>query len=100
MDSLEEAVEFVKDKNLDEVWSSLEEDDDVTQASEFFTENGITEGLGWVECGEEGLMLIAPETSTWFELFQELSPDKESPSWDENVWADFDKLFENLSYNY
>ena len=91
MDSLEEAIEYVKDQNLDEVADYLQEGEELSEAdTEFFTETGKIGELGWVECGEEGMNLIAPEDSKWFNLFKEV--DVEGPNWDEETWKEFSKI--------
>lgn len=94
MDSLDEAIEFVKEENLDQVAEYLEEGEELTEAdTEFFTETGKVEDVGWVECGEEGMNLVAPETSKWFERFIDIMPGyEENPNWDEETWKEFDQL--------
>lgn len=92
MDSLEEAIELIKDQGLDEVASCLEDGEELTEAdTEFFTETGKVGELGWVECGEEGMVLIAPETSKWFNLFQQSDFDY-GVNWDEETWKEFSKI--------
>lgn len=91
MNSMEEALEYIKDQNLDEVADYLEDGGVMTEAdTEFFTETGIVGELGWVECGEEGMNLIAPETSKWFALFEQV--DIEGANWDEETWKEFSKI--------
>ena len=96
MDSLDEAIELVKDQGLDEVAAMLQDDEELTEAdTEFFTETGKVGELGWVECGEEGMMLIAPETSKWFNLFQEADYTETGDygvNWDEETWKEFSKI--------
>lgn len=92
MDSLEEAMEYIKERNLDEVAETLPEGEVLTEAdTEFFTETGMVGELGWVECGEEGMYLIAPETSKWFNLFQESDHDY-GVNWDEETWKEFSEI--------
>lgn len=95
MDSLDEAIELVKEDGLDQVANSLMDGEELTEAdTEFFTETGKVQDLGWVECGEEGMMLIAPETSKWFEKFLEVVD--EGPSWDEETWKEFSNILREI----
>lgn len=94
MGSLDEAIEFIKEENLDQVAEYLEEGEVLTEAdTEFFTETGKVGEIGWVECGEEGMNLIAPETSKWFDLFNDIMPGyEENPNWDEETWKEFSNI--------
>ena len=97
MNSLDEAIEFIKDQNLDEVAASLLEGEELNEAdTEFFTETGKVQDLGWVECGEEGMVLIAPETSKWFDRFNDVGPEEDQPNWSETTWEEFDKILEGI----
>ena len=91
MDSLDEAIELVKDQGLDEVAALLEDGEELSEAdTEFFEETGKLEDVGWVECGEEGMMLIAPKTSKWFDRFNSIG--EEGANWDDETWKEFDQL--------
>lgn len=94
--SLDHALEYIKNQNLDEVVNSLEPGESLTELdTEFFEMTGKVGELGWVECGEEGMNVIAPETSKWFKLFNEVKV--EGADWDDKTWKEFEKIIENSS---
>lgn len=82
MQSIDEAVALVKDLQLDEIYQDLcnEFEDDINEvednfesASEFHQMSGVFPGgeIGWVESGEEGVMLVVSENNKLFKSLQD-----------------------------
>tara|TARA_R110000868_G_scaffold103681_1_gene285331 strand:+ start:5432 stop:5815 length:384 start_codon:yes stop_codon:yes gene_type:complete len=92
--SLDSALSLYRDIQRDEILRDLlsevgeeEFDDNVEFATEFFKHTGrINEQVGWVESGEEGVVLVVEEGSKWYSLLST------SAQWDEDTWEEFDEL--------
>ena len=81
--SIDEAVALVKDLQLEEIYEGLceefdndfdEADDNFESASEFYQMSGVFPGgeIGWVESGEEGVMLVVSSKHKLFKALQDV----------------------------
>ena len=97
MSSIDEALALVKDLQLDEIYQSLQEEfnndideveDNFESASEFHQMCGVFPGgeIGWVESGEEGVMLVVSENNKLFKSLQDVE------NWQEDDYKELEAL--------
>lgn len=97
MSSIDEAVALVKDLQLDDIYESLceefendinEVEDNFESATEFHQMTGVLPGgeIGWVESGEEGVILVVSEKHKLFKSLQDLE------NWQEDDYKELEAL--------